>query len=181
MKDAIPEQSAYADGWHMNHDLDKATGAFMYTMLTGHCALDAEPAERDSNEWRSWFAHKTGYETAWNLMHLSGAAPCFRVTPDAPNSTSVTPMEGAGLSVSFANPPSDDVIVSISTNNDGAVMYEPAELVFTPENYDVPQRVRMLGLEGELPMELYTITTSTASADPAFDGLTDSWEYTVTR
>ena len=126
-------------------------------------------------------ANKTGYETAWNLMHLSGAAPCFKVTPDAPNSTSVTPMEGAGLSVSFANPPSDDVIVSISTNNDGAVMYEPAELVFTPENYDVPQRITMLGLESEQPMELYTITASTASADPAFDGLTDSWEYTVTR
>jgi hypothetical protein len=181
MKEEIPEQSAYADGWHMNHDLDRATGAFMYTLLTGHCALDAEPADRDSNEWRSWLAHKTGYETAWNLMHLSAIAPGFKVIPDSPESTSVTPVEGAGLSVSFANAPTADVTVRLSTNNDAAVMYEPAELVFTPENYDAPQVVSMLGLAGDLAEEVYTITASTQSADPAFDDLVDRWDYTVIR
>jgi hypothetical protein len=181
MKEAIPEQSAYSDGWHMNGDLNKAIGAYMYTLLTGHCALDAEPADKDSKQWRSWLAHKTGYETAWNLMHLSAAAPCFKVTPDSPDSTSVTTTEGAGLSISFTNPPTGNVTVSLSTNNDTAVSYEPTEMVFTPENYNLPQKVSMLGLDGELPVELYTITAGTESTDPTFDGLVDRWEYTVIR
>ena len=181
MREAIPEQSAYSDGWHMNGDLNKAIGAYMYTLLTGHCALDAEPAERDSSEWRSWLAHKTGYETAWNLMHLSGVAPGFRVTPDSPESTSVTTTEGAGLSISFANRPSADVTVFLSTDNDAAVTYEPTELIFTPEDYDVPRTVSMLALDGALTVEVYTITASTESSDPTFDGLADRWEYTVVR
>ena len=179
MQDAIPGQSGYSDGWHMNGDLNKAIGAFMFTLLTGHCALDAEPANQDSNEWRSWMAHKIGYETAWNLMHLSGSAPGFKVIPDSPDSTSVTTTDGAGLSVSFAYQPTDNVTVSVST--DTAATVEPAELVFTPENYNVPQQVFMLGLDGDNPIELFTITASTESSDPIFDSLTDRWEYTVVR
>ena len=181
LKDAIPEQSAYSDGWHMNGDLDRAIGAYMYTLLTGHCALHAEPADPDSNEWRSWMAHKIGYETAWTLLHLRGSAPGFRVMPEAADSASVTLSESASLSISFVNPPSATVTVSLSTDNDTAVSYVPSELVFTPDNYDTPQEVTMLGLDGDLPAELYTITASTVSADPTFDGLADRWEYKVLR
>ena len=48
MREVNPEQSGYSDGWHMNKNLDKAVGAYMYTLLTGHCALDAEPADPTS-------------------------------------------------------------------------------------------------------------------------------------
>jgi hypothetical protein len=181
IQETIADQSGYSDGWHMNGDLDRATGAFMYTLLTGHCALDAEPDDKESNAWRSWVAHKAGYETAWNLMHLRASAPCFRVMPDAPGSVAVTLEKEAGLSISFANPPSGNVTVTLTTDNDAAVTYEPTELVFTPENFDVPQTVTMLGLEGELSSEDYTITASTESADTTFDGLVDRWTYTVNR
>lgn len=67
--------SSYRDNWHLNRDLDKAAAGFMYTLLTGDCDLGEEPADKTSGEWKSWAAHKIGYETAWNLMYLDGKAP----------------------------------------------------------------------------------------------------------
>ena len=67
--------SAYRDNWHMNRDLDKATAGFMYTLLTGSCDLGDEPTDKTSAAWKSWAAHRIGYETAWNLMYLDGKAP----------------------------------------------------------------------------------------------------------
>ena len=75
MHEAIPGQSAYRDSWHMHRDLDKAIGAFMFTILTGDCALGSEPEDSTSAAWRTWMSHKIGYETAWNLMYLRGEAP----------------------------------------------------------------------------------------------------------
>lgn len=76
LREVIPEQSAYRDAWHMHRDLDKASGAFIYTLLTGNCAVGEEPTDPDSAAWRSWTAHKVGYETAWTLMHLEAAPDC---------------------------------------------------------------------------------------------------------
>ena len=76
LREAIPEQSAYRDAWHMHRDLDKASGAFMYTLLTGKCALGPEPQDRASADWRSWTAHRIGYSTAWTLMHWESAPAC---------------------------------------------------------------------------------------------------------
>jgi hypothetical protein len=76
MREAMPEQSAYRDAWHMHSDLDKATGAYIYTLLTGKCVLGGEPADQESANWRTWVAHKIGYETAWTLLHLEAAPGC---------------------------------------------------------------------------------------------------------
>lgn len=67
--------SGFRDNWHMSSDLDKASAGFMYTMLTGDCDLGEEPIDKTSADWKSWVAHKVGYETAWNLMYLEGNAP----------------------------------------------------------------------------------------------------------
>lgn len=75
LKEAIPSQSAYSDNWHMHGNLDKAIGAYMYTLLTGECVLGAEPADVASNEWKLWMSHKIGYETAYTLMYLKGEVP----------------------------------------------------------------------------------------------------------
>lgn len=76
MRETIPSQSAYGDSWHMNKDLDKASATFMYTMLTGgECSLAAEPSDQNSAAWRTWYASKVGYETAYTLMYLKGNAP----------------------------------------------------------------------------------------------------------
>jgi len=83
MHEAIPGQSAYRDSWHMHRDLDKAIGAYMFTLLNGTCALGEEPVDPDSDEWRTWMSHKIGYETAWNFMYLEGSAPACSTLSDA--------------------------------------------------------------------------------------------------
>ncbi|MFT5583010.1 MAG: hypothetical protein ACI9VR_000587 [Cognaticolwellia sp.] len=72
MREANPEQSAYRDSWHMHRDLDKAIGAYMYTLMTGTCVLAEEPGDTTSSEWNTWKAHKIGCDTAWTLMTLEG-------------------------------------------------------------------------------------------------------------
>ena len=164
----------------MNHDLDKATGAFIYTMLTGHCALPDEPADQDSNEWRAWVAHRVGYETAWQLMHLRGTAPCFRVLPESADSIAIGADNPAALSISFAKEPRHPVTVTLTTEVGAAVGIEPSELVFTAENYNTPQVVEM-SLNGQSPDQTVTLSAQTQSNDIGFNGLTDRWTYSVNR
>jgi len=181
LQEAIPGQSAYSDGWHMSKDLDKAAGAFMYTLLTGHCALDAEPEDTTSAAWRQWVAHKTGYETAWKLMHFQSHAPCFKVLPESAASTSVTLTQDADLAVSFANAPTADVTVTLTTDNEADVSLSATQFIFGPADHAMPQVVTMTALPGDPTEETYTVTATTASADPAFDGLTERWTYTLIR
>lgn len=83
IREAIPGQSAYGDAWHMHYDLNKSIGAYMYTLLTGLCDVGEEPADPSSAAWRTWVCHKIGYETAWTLMYLEGAAPDCSTLVDA--------------------------------------------------------------------------------------------------
>ncbi|MFD2588382.1 hypothetical protein ACFSQJ_15705 [Croceitalea marina] len=75
MKELNIATSAYRDSWHMSRDLDKAAGAYMCTLLTGRCDLGMEPMDQSSGEWKTWRAHKLGYETAYTLMTLKGDVP----------------------------------------------------------------------------------------------------------
>lgn len=75
MKAAIPGQSAYSDSWHMDDDLDKASGAFMYTILTGDFPQYDEPSDSLSAEWRSWKSIAIGHQTAWTLATLESLHP----------------------------------------------------------------------------------------------------------
>ena len=79
LQEGVPGVRLYSDGWHMSRDFNQAIGAYMYTLLTGDCAMegDAEPADQTSAEWRSWMAHRIGYTTARNLMYLEGVTPCY--------------------------------------------------------------------------------------------------------
>ena len=75
MKEAMPDQSAYRDAWHMHRDLDKSIAGYMHTLVTGSCAPIAEPEDSESEDWRSWKSHRIGCETAWTFMTLSGRSP----------------------------------------------------------------------------------------------------------
>lgn len=75
IKESIPSQSAFSDAWHMHGNLNKAIGAYMYTLLTGECVLGDEPTDTSSDEWNAWMSHKIGYETAYSLMYLKGSTP----------------------------------------------------------------------------------------------------------
>ena len=79
MIEEIPGVDIYppGDDWHLSSDVNKAIATYMYTILTGECALDGQPEPTDSTEWRTWMAHKTGYLTAWNVMYMEGFSPCY--------------------------------------------------------------------------------------------------------
>ncbi len=77
MMENIPGVSLYSDNWHMSNDFNIAIASFMYTTLSEDCALAAVSPPSDSVAWRTWMAHKIGYETAWTLMHLEANNPCF--------------------------------------------------------------------------------------------------------
>ncbi|WGH74996.1 hypothetical protein P8625_13075 [Tenacibaculum tangerinum] len=76
IKEIIPSQTALRDEGHLHTNIDKAIGAFMYTLLTGDCVLGEEPADKNSTQWKEWVSHKVGYETAYTLMTLKAAPNC---------------------------------------------------------------------------------------------------------
>ncbi|MFK8001591.1 MAG: hypothetical protein AB8H86_18495 [Polyangiales bacterium] len=172
--------TAYRDRTHMGGDLNRASGAFLYTVLTGHCGLADEPEDTASDDWKRWVAHRTGYETAWTMMYLRRRAPGLRVIPESAESVSVTPSESGTVSISFANAPTEDVVVRITTDNPDVVMVSPSELTFTADNHADPQIVTMSAI-GDPGEDLYTLSSSISSADPDFDGFVDRWEYTSIR
>ena len=65
------------DPWHLSNDVNKAIAAYIYTMLTGDCALEESLPPVDSVEWRTMMSHRIGYTTAWNVMHIQGINPCY--------------------------------------------------------------------------------------------------------
>jgi Secretion system C-terminal sorting domain len=79
MIEEIPGVDIYptGDNWHLSADVNKAIATYMYTILTGECALEGLPEPTDSTEWRTWMAHKIGYLTAWNVMYMEGFSPCY--------------------------------------------------------------------------------------------------------
>jgi hypothetical protein len=82
MIEEIPGVDIYppGDNWHLSNDVNKAIATYMYTILTGECALDGQPEPTDSTEWRTWMAHKIGYTTAWTVMFMEGQYPCYGST-----------------------------------------------------------------------------------------------------
>ncbi|MFT6322544.1 MAG: hypothetical protein ACJA2N_001445 [Salibacteraceae bacterium] len=86
MLEEIPGVDIYSDNWHLSSDVNKAIGSYMYTILTSDCAFDCAVEPVDPILWRTWMAHKIGYETAWNLMHMEGVTPCFNVYIDTVSS-----------------------------------------------------------------------------------------------
>ena len=63
----------------------------------------------DSAQWRSWMAHKIGYETAWNVMHLEGISPCYKVPKDS--------LESCDKTTSIATHTLDELMVYPNPTN----------------------------------------------------------------
>ncbi len=184
MVEASPGFHPLRDNIHMNRRLDDATAAYMYTLLSGRCPVTPEPANPGSTAWLQWLGNKIGYETAWQMAHLTTRVPGFRVLPSSTSATTVTPGPGGTtetMTVQFMYPPQEDVIVTVSTSNPTAAIIGPRTLVFTPENHAVPQTVTVAGLPGALSSEPFEVVFSTSSADHIFDGLGDAWAYTNNR
>lgn len=173
--------SSHRDGWHLSYELDRAVGAYMFTTLTGRCPVEAEPADNTSVEWKRWWCRKLGYETAWQMAHLTTRAPGFRILPSATSATTVTPTTTETMTVQFVNPPQADVTVSVSISSPTAAIVGPKTLVFTPSNHGTPQEITVAGIPGASSSEPFEVVFSTSSDDETYDGLGDSWSYTNNR
>lgn len=176
-----PSLTSHRDGWHLSNELDRAVGAYIYTSLSGRCPIDEEPTDPNSTNWKQWWCRKIGYETAWQMSHLTTRVPGFRVTPSSASATSVTPATHETMSVEFVYPPQNDVTVTVSCSNHSAAISGPKTLIFTPSNYNTPQEVTVAGLPGAAASEDFDVIFSTTSSDEVFNGLSDSWSYSTTR
>ncbi|MGL5017409.1 MAG: InlB B-repeat-containing protein, partial [Luteolibacter sp.] len=183
MADKSPGFNPLADTAHMHDNLNDAAAAFMYTLLSGRCPIVAEPTPQGSANpaWMQWLGHKIGYETAWQMSHLTTRAPGFRVLPSATGATTLTPTATETMTVNFANPPQSNVTVNVSVSNANAAGLSTQTLTFTPANYNVPQQVLVTGLAGGLASEAFNVVFTTVSADEVYNQVSDSWGYTINR
>ena len=171
---AEPTLSPLRDAWHMSRVLDDASGTFMYTLISGRCPVDDEPADTESAAWDRWLGRKIGYETAWRMASLQARAPGFQVLP-----SSRKPEETSEFTVRFMYPPEKDVTVAVTVDQPSAVGVSPARLVFTPENHAAPQTVTVTGYVGADPDIEFNVSFDTTSEDAVFDALNDSWTVRV--
>ena len=80
-------------------------------------------------------------------------------------------LTGDTYSIFLSAPPTADVTVTLSSNSD--VTFDQTQVVFTPDNWDVPQLISLVAVDDSLNEgdETIAITHSVSSADADFDGL----------
>jgi hypothetical protein len=178
MERAFPGFAPLGDNTHMGPHLNDASAAFMYTLLSGRCPVVEEPPSPGSTAWLQWLGHKTGYETAWQMSHLTTRSPGFRVLPSHVDANTVTSTAPETMTVQFMNPPQSDVTVNLSSSNPAFATVSPATLTFTPANYQTPQTITVTGVPANAGLQNFDVLISTTSNDEIYNGLNDSWPYT---
>lgn len=184
MHEFAPTMNSLADDNHMNYNLDDASAAFIYTLMSGRCPLVDEPSpvnETMSSDWMRWLGNKIGYETAWRMGRVTARLPGFQVLPSGATATNITPSVSEPLTVKFWYAPTSDVTVAVSVDDRFAGKASPAELTFTPANYSNAQVVSVLGETGAAGTYEFNVTLTTSSGDNDFDGLSDTWNFFNTR
>jgi hypothetical protein len=181
-----PDMLSHRDEWHLSNEIDRAVGAYMFTMVTGRCPVDAEPpkpadltqtGDQAVKDWKHWLGRKIGYETAWQMAHMTARVPGFHVVPSLAVSE-VTPATTQTLSVSFRYAPTSDVTVNLSVDDTDAGSINTNTLTFTPSNYDTPQLVTVsVGSGTSAGILPFTVSLTTTSDDVVYDGLSDQWAF----
>ena len=179
--ETMPGLEVQTDNWHLSAPVNQAVAAFMYTLLSRRCPVGAEPEDKATPVWQLWEGRRVGYETAWQMASLTARVPGFEVLPAARDATVVTPDQAAAMSVCFRDAPREPVRVQVTIRPDRAATASPAELVFTPENHDVPQTVTFRATPGTVASEPFKVAMGTSSKDVVFHGLSDEWDYVASR
>lgn len=147
--------------------------SYMFTMLTGRCGV---PLKDDGSP--GWLMKRTGYETAWRLSTLHGRAPGFKTWPENRLRLTSDKQDDVKLAAAFVFPPKSKVTVSIESSNAAASVVRQ-KLIFTPENYNIPQTVTVKTAPDALPSTAFSISFTTTSEDVVYNGLRQSWDYHV--
>ena len=128
------------------------------------------PWEGGTNGWG--FASSDAVQNERPELRVFFTPPGVTVSPTADLVTS----EAGGtaeFSVVLDTPPSDDVTVTLSSDDSTEGMVAPETLTFTADNWNVPQAVTITGVDDADPdgPVTYNILSTTASVDPVYDGL----------
>ena len=97
----------------------------------------------------------------------------------SPNPLIVREGQSGDVSVTLSAQPTANVIVPLSVNPTGEVVLNQSQLTFTPQNFNIPQKVRVTSLADGKPDGNQNVTleagrpgNTTLSGDPNFNGLT---------
>ncbi len=167
-----PNYNQTSDGVHLTGLITQPSGVFISTLYSGRCPVDPlDPINQD--------AKRLGYEMAWQMSQLQVRAPGFRVVPSAHDKLTMDGGTNETMTVEFLYPPKSNVVVNLTTSNEAACMVYPRTLVFTPQNYNVKQKVQVSAMPGALANTALRFDFNTSSADEVFNGLYETIDYTL--
>ena len=173
-----PGQTFVPDGTHMNRAMDVAAATYMHTIYSGRAPIDdlAAAGVHVPDPELNRFAQMMGYEVAWMAGTLQARAPGFKIKPASRNTAIAT----ESFTVRFLNPPRENVTVHIGVSDTALAEVSHDTLVFTPQDYAVPRTVTSRAKNrNNASNPAYSVEFATTSNDGVYDGLTDSWSFTM--
>ncbi|TXB63858.1 T9SS type A sorting domain-containing protein [Vicingus serpentipes] len=178
MVDQDSTQEMYSDSWHLHPNVNAGGGSYMYTLLTGRCGQESNDPNTSADG--SYFTGvKVGYEMAWTMMHLKSKAPGFRVLKGNKQDTLIDGVSTKYIDVHFLNPPTDSVFVNVSSSVPNVISFDNTQLIFTPQNYNTPQRVYLSpGINAGVNDTASAVFTC-SSNDIFYDNFSDLWNYRI--
>lgn len=165
----------YQDGRHYATDVNEIGVSYFMTLVTGRCPIGKNGTERERERQR------IGYEAAWTMGTLSLRPPGFSTFPSSVDPKILNVGEEEVMELYFVTKPQAPVTVEVSVNPPGAAIVSPSVLTFDGSNHDEIRNVRVITLPNSSKEEGFQVVFSTSSDDMCFDGLNDSWDYSLRR
>ena len=162
-------------GGHVYGPQATAVGTYIYTLISGRCPIDPMP-ESITDQWN---AQKVGYEMAWRVSNCQTRAPGFKVMPSDRTRHTIDFTTAENITVQFMMKPISTVTVSIKTDNPAISSVSPQTLIFTPDNYNIPQSISVRVAKGAKSGSNVNISYKTSSDDEVYGDLVDNWLYKV--
>ena len=107
------------------------------------------------------------------VINVDDETAGFTVTPSTGLVTSESGSE-ATFTVVLNSPPTDGVAIGVSSTNEAEGLVTPGGLEFTPDNWNAPQEVRVVGVDDDIadgPQVYAVVTAAASSADPRYHTL----------
>ncbi len=140
------------------------------------CTIITDPAVSNDPDYSGLDADDVSF------INLDDDTPGITVNP----SSGLVTTEAGGtdsFTVVLNTPPSDDVTIGLSSNDTTEGTVDPSSLIFTSDNWDIPQTVTVTGVDDGVDdgNQAYTVITAPASsADSDYSG-TNPADVSVTN
>ncbi|MEE4174144.1 MAG: proprotein convertase P-domain-containing protein [Xanthomonadales bacterium] len=105
-------------------------------------------------------------------LTVTSTRPAGSLTVSAISGSTTESGGRASFTVVLDNPPTQDVFLSLSSNDPGEGTVTPTSLTFTPGDWNVPQPVTVTGVDDDIqdgPVTFQVLTSNTQSTDGLWD------------